>query len=47
MIVIVGNGPAAVSAVEAIRKVDKDIPIRLFFRREFSSLRSKLHGKRN
>ncbi len=30
MIVIAGNGPAAVSAVEAIRSVDKDVPIRIF-----------------
>lgn len=30
MITIVGNGPAAVSAVEAIRTLDKEIPIRLF-----------------
>jgi len=35
MIVIVGNGPAAVSAVEAIRKVDKDIPITLFSAESF------------
>ncbi len=30
MIAILGNGPAAVSAIEAIRKVDRDIPIKLF-----------------
>jgi NADH-dependent fumarate reductase subunit D len=35
MIAIVGNGPAAVSAVEAIRKVDKDIPIKLFSAESF------------
>ncbi len=30
MIAIVGNGPAAVSAVEAIRSLDREIPITLF-----------------
>lgn len=30
MITIIGNGPAAVSAIEAIRSFDRDIPIRLF-----------------
>lgn len=35
MIVIVGNGPAAVSAVEAIRKIDKEVPIRLFSAESF------------
>ncbi|GAB6078585.1 NAD(P)/FAD-dependent oxidoreductase [Hydrogenobaculum acidophilum] len=30
MIIIVGNGPAAVSAVEAIRSVDKDVPVKIF-----------------